>query len=529
MTFGIGKVEVPSYVHASYMIYKDSLGKVYAVKGDTGSVYHSSASSPATATETRNLFQDVFDALKPTGGLAYVKRGLYQFDGTSCIIGDSVTYPGTRIDFLGEGWNTILQNVKTTTPRGGSGVFEIKCHCVIQDLHFDGNYSDAAGPSATITIHMNWPAYLYINRCRFENATSFHVYNAGASLGEWITNNWFGENTGGDQHTEGCQEFAYIVGNLYNRQYATAHYGTTNGSCQTNGGSAKMILWANNTCLKTSSSTGGSNFISLEAFNHDHSHYLFTGNMLDGPGRIFVGGQIADGQHAAVDTNITISNNVINGGSVWVDSTHEPWPNTDINYIQIVGNRIYKPDYGGIMILGVNGPAQIIGNTIVDSNQSASASTSRGGIYITKANDIEITDNLIVQKDTATNVAPQGLRLHGAITNLRAWNNRFLNTNGKTIFLLETTDGSNSNVQLWDNEGYKTNAEGCATITGNGSTTSFTIAHDLAVTPTWYVVQSDSYCYVSAADATNITVRFPVPPTTGSHTVMWRALKRIFA
>jgi hypothetical protein len=70
-------------------------------------------------------------------------------------------------------------------------------------------------------------------------------------------------------------------------------------------------------------------------------------------------------------------------------------------------------------------------------------------------------------------------------------------------------------------------AGGVATGTGNGVTTMFTIAHGLGTIPeVFFAEPSNSLSlgeFYRTADATNITLTFPIPPPTGSLSFSWGA------
>lgn len=77
----------------------------------------------------------------------------------------------------------------------------------------------------------------------------------------------------------------------------------------------------------------------------------------------------------------------------------------------------------------------------------------------------------------------------------------------------------------------ETSNRGSATLSGNGSATSFTIAHGLTGIPTFFSVQPANSATGTAginyvtADATNLTVNFKTAPASGSNNLVlaWRA------
>jgi len=86
--------------------------------------------------------------------------------------------------------------------------------------------------------------------------------------------------------------------------------------------------------------------------------------------------------------------------------------------------------------------------------------------------------------------------------------------------------GSNNIIRY--NYGWKTEASGTATFSGDGSTTTFTIAHGLSAAPTSFYVTPTSAdaagSFYLTADATNITITYSIAPPSGTNnlTYNWR-------
>ena len=102
---------------------------------------------------------------------------------------------------------------------------------------------------------------------------------------------------------------------------------------------------------------------------------------------------------------------------------------------------------------------------------------------------------------------------------VNATNSLFIETDTGKIFRY---NGS-AWVNLLSNEN-----TGIATASGNGSTTSFTIAHSIGSTPSVYFAECISHqvtCTITA-DATNLTVTTSSAPSSGTNNVKiyWRAI-----
>jgi len=92
-------------------------------------------------------------------------------------------------------------------------------------------------------------------------------------------------------------------------------------------------------------------------------------------------------------------------------------------------------------------------------------------------------------------------------------------------FTGNTVSVPSSGWELEGNKGYTTEADGSDTQSGDGSATSFTIAHGLAEAPSYVEVtpktedaMADHYI---TADATNITINYDAAPVSGSSNLEW--------
>jgi hypothetical protein len=98
---------------------------------------------------------------------------------------------------------------------------------------------------------------------------------------------------------------------------------------------------------------------------------------------------------------------------------------------------------------------------------------------------------------------------------------------GTGLQVLRTNSGA-TDIE-WATISSYTEGKGSSTKSGDASTTTFTIAHGLGSSPSFYTVSAtstdaDSEFFLTV-DATNITVNYPFPPPTGTSnlTYVWRA------
>jgi hypothetical protein len=129
---------------------------------------------------------------------------------------------------------------------------------------------------------------------------------------------------------------------------------------------------------------------------------------------------------------------------------------------------------------------------------------------------INLTNNTVTDTSTAT----------GDI--LRSNGTKFIRfAKGTGLQVLRTNSGA-TDIE-WATISSYTEGKGTTTKSGDASTTTFTQAHGLGSTPSFFVVvptstDADSEFYLTA-DATNITITYPFPPPTGTSnlTYVWRA------
>jgi hypothetical protein len=522
-TYGIAKLVAPYSIPASYMIYQDSSGRVYALNGVTGAITQT-ASAPATSAQTTALFNSVFTALQTIGGLVFVRKG----DFGPYIINNNVNVgisssPLVNIIVIAEGWdNTTVQFDASAT---AAAMFILNCNASVERMTLDG-----AGKSLQ-QITCSTPSYINVERVHFKNAgggitLQTFTDNAGTGCkGQTVKNCWFDKNSTWDQCAIGVVEYALIDGCRFDKRTAgSGANGSTLGSSITSGAGNNIQL-VNNKFFRNAADQ--SPCISLEPYGWAYDRIVIGHNTFEN-GKTIIGGTgdwTAGGNlQSTTYRNVVIEGNEGNGHIMIVQGPNIALAG-QIQDVIMAKNALSLSDTQDIFLNHVQGPISLNGNSLRDSNTGAHAGGGNGLIVVDTCNTVEVSDNILHMVTTNTDNAIK----YQFVAGLRFHNNNILVSNGNTgTGIVNPGSGSNTNIQIWDNEGYITNNNGAATITGNGSTTAFNIAHGLAVTPIVAFAQSDSYCFVSAKDGTNITVTFPVAPTSGSHTVYWRAEKRAF-
>jgi hypothetical protein len=166
--------------------------------------------------------------------------------------------------------------------------------------------------------------------------------------------------------------------------------------------------------------------------------------------------------------------------------------NAIINSVIAINGCVTYPTGRGISMIGSSRYNRIIGNDILDYRETP---------YQEKAvTEGDTSDyNKILFNEVTLNTLPPVITWVGAHTKVKG------------------------------NIGYVTENSGTATFSGDGSTTTFTIAHGLAGSPKSWRVEAGSADakgnkYVTA-DATNLTVTFATAPPSGTNNVVlvWQA------
>lgn len=183
--------------------------------------------------------------------------------------------------------------------------------------------------------------------------------------------------------------------------------------------------------------------------------------------------------------------------------------------INLIAHKMYA---SGVYISDSAKRVKISG-TIKNCNQANGAWYA---VAVINATDIELIDlNIYDDQGTATQI--YGVKVDGGTVNL--WQGGKIVASNTKLAL--TNGGTVENIR--DVTGYVTENNGTATFSGDGATTTFNIAHGLAVTPTFYTAEpltSDARAdHLLSVDSTNITITFDTAPPSGTDNVKfsWKA------
>ena len=514
----------------TYMIYIDGAGRVNALNGITNVIDYSTASAPATITQTTSVFQNVFTALQSTGGLVFIKRGTYIVNASLRM--GTTSSPSDNTIVAGEGYDaTILQH------DSGTAAFHLlrpKANFIIRNLTLDGQ-----GVSGDLILASD-PSYGQVIECHFlnggSNGVECHTYAGGPGPGNngiLIDSNWFDKTGLQDQVAIGSSEYAVVANNFFDKRVAGTS-GSTSGSCLTAGGATDYLI-AHNVFKRLTTDIGAA-FLTIEPRLTNYERIVIDGNTIVG-GTVLIGGSnwSTGGFGASTYRNVTFCNNVIRYGrlSIQGDPTNDPGAGS-IQQVNIVNNIWSDSYWSDVDLRQVSGPLIFADNQIRDSNKSDGTGGDRGLVYVEDCNNIDAYGNYFHLTDNSTaNTSSHGFRIFGGCTNVFFHDNKFLNPISRPTFVLDTFGGANSNVKVWDNEGYVTDVIGVTQFNGDGSTTAFNVTHGVAVTPTIVTISTNlnNTARVSAISSTTFTVTFNTAPASGTNnvTVYWRAAKRVLA
>ncbi|RLC76453.1 MAG: hypothetical protein DRJ03_28630, partial [Chloroflexi bacterium] len=178
------------------------------------------------------------------------------------------------------------------------------------------------------------------------------------------------------------------------------------------------------------------------------------------------------------------------------------------SYHTIKNNQLIDVGTGASYTIWINATKSLFeGNILYDSD----GTHSWHGFYLTdSAHENILRNNYIYNHNVGINL------LTGADYN-KIYDN-ILEANGTAI----SNSGTGNIIKR--NIGYATENNGIATFSGDGTTTTFTIAHGLVGTPTVYKVQPASAdaagdFYVTA-DSTNLTVTYKTAPPSGTDNIV---------
>lgn len=450
---------------ANYIIYREASGRIKARNGLTGLTDFNTSTAP-TSAETTTLINGALTNIQTTGGLVLLKSSAtpYKINGNINIGKSDNSLPNVPITLLGEGREaTTIQFDSAAT---SANMLMIRCKGTIRGLGVDLNSKGLHG------IHCNAPVDVYtVQDCALYNSTlDIMMWSGSPCKAERIYNNFFGSCINSDQCAGGITDYSIVTGNVFDKRVNAGG----SGSSKTYGG-ASNIIFTDNVVLRAPMAAGN-NYqgfgISIEGWNSNYKRVLIANNTFEN-GAVLVGGQNVA---PATWDQVVVSNNILNGGEIRIDGGNgSVAPNNELKNVILDGNQVFNAKWGGLMITNVQGPTNIINNIVGDNNQAGADSVDRSNIAIKYSNDINIANNIINMKSTATNVNRAGIWADHLVNGL-IHDNKIINA---TAFSGYSTEfgGNNTNVQMWDNDGFKTNNEGVFTTTASGAT--YTISHGL--------------------------------------------------
>jgi len=234
--------------------------------------------------------------------------------------------------------------------------------------------------------------------------------------------------------------------------------------------------------------------------------------------RIFGNTFEGNGSHALVlksgsDTKIIGNKFHYNGGcGIYLE---------DVKNSRIIGNHIYNNDQHGIQIEYVS---ESVEGIIIANNNFRGSSWTTANTYSQIYG--RLTGTIIVGNHF------DGANKSKYAINATAGSGVIVAGNGFTRHVSGVIRALNTFKSLWHiygNDGLVTENGGTATFSGDGATTTFTIAHGLADTPRTYRVEPASAdaagdFYVTADD-TNLTVTYLTAPPSGTDNIVlvWQA------
>lgn len=483
--------------------------------------------------------QNAIDDLPASGGTVIVPEGTYEVSGTDETPSDSIV-PASDVTIMGVGEATVIKIADQTQLNAFE--FSGKSNVRITNLKIDGNKSnqDSADfkKNGTASDEEQW-----LNGIKAENCTNVVVDNC--HLVD-LPNNGVQFYYGTSKSTvhncliEDCEWWSI--------QFWDAQAGGESSPATRVTEYNKAIA---NTIADTNVSAGGG--MALE-FDEVRRCVVANNVVLDTNGN----GIQARGRNNVVSGNVL--DNCGTGGNEGIKVTNG-------NRIVVSANNIQNAGDDGIFIdgrVGTTDRCLIVGNLIRNSSTS--------GIYliqttecIVSLNHITDAQNAAIQLDDAdvnqvicnslvdsSGSFGDGIRLKsGAEDNEMAFNlikdnsqagvnfdasgddnNRLIQNHitGNTGSSVSDSGSGNEKIQ---NKGYVTEASGEESFTGDGSTSSFTIAHGMDETPTTVVLTQKAVTTGGEdiedydVDGTNITVNFTANlANTETGTVGWMAEAR---
>ena len=509
----------------NYIVYIDGAGRVNALNGLTGVIDYSTASAPATPTQTTSLFNSLFTtALGTTGGLILLKSGTYTVNGLLAVGLSDHSHREVIIGMWAGNRETTI--VKMDSAASLSNIF--KCYCGI-DFR---NFTIDSNTKGQHLIDQQEGYYTNIENIHFKPGPEIGLFTGGTNIrGLRVAHCYFDVTTSGFDQATMTASGSNVEYMIYEGNYFNKLTGNLGGSSLTSAAMRNAII-KDNVIDRDPTDANQIFGISLENFGNNYQDVVIKNNIVN-HGIIELGGSSPGG---VTWKNILIEGNTLRGGSIRLDD------NTGstaclITGVSVVNNKFVNSSNEAFRY-ATTGNNVLRGNTFLEWNVNgsdpnvgfASAITTQG----TTPNNLEVVDNTFIQTLTGTNQSAWAIR-HVNDSNWSIHQNKFIKTNSGNG--INNAVGTQVNCRIYDNEGYVTTADGVTQFSGDNSTTAFNVTHGLGgggqtVTPAQVIVTTNlnNTARVSAISSTTFTVTFASAPSTGTNniTVYWRASKVVF-
>lgn len=279
-------------------------------------------------------------------------------------------------------------------------------------------------------------------------------------------------------------------------------------------GGAEDVVICNNVFQNT---TDRNNGVLLEnAYDKDIQKFTISDN-------VFVKADLGLGTTGASSTgklkDVVIEGNVLRRGNIEVNSGPNQYENIDV-----LGNVVVDSPVAGIFARNCK-DVVIRDNIVENSNfKDDSNNTNKGCIRVEKLEGRHIVSgNLMFRTNAKTNGTPYGIGWDKGGGKIIVKDNSIRDMNNQVI--RKDTDPS-SGVVIRGNDGYVTENRGSDTQSGDGSTSVFTITHNLDETPSYASVEASSEdastdFYISDITSSSIKITYAKAPASGTDNLSW--------
>lgn len=388
------------------------------------------------STKFTEVYDNVNEALKQTGGQIYFKNGIYEVDNPSWggpILQWGVDqYPNTRLHLKGERGTKITLKDSEFPEQEQRHFATFACNAVVEDIDFDYKNKIIHG------LYTNYEDIdVEICKCRFQNAGRFLVGTGPNVKRAYIHHNWFGpsgttdsENGIGndDQAAVSSKESSVIMNNTFDRTVQNGF-----GSSITTG-STKIYMVKNNFIFRKPVDIHHG--ISAEGDLGNFEYIDISGNYINN-GTIAIG-HIQPEYVGITYDSINICENTLIGGIIKVHgSNHTNWDNNQFKNINVSNNKVIKSQEYGIYLLRVSGMTRINNNQLIDSNMNNLSGQQYAPITVEHTRNVAINDNNILIKPISglLNSSPSCVALYGDNSFVTFDNNTLVNLKQNTPFI----------------------------------------------------------------------------------------------